>query len=102
MGVRTWSTGQTITVRRLWRDGLSASEIATVVGKSRSATIAKIHRLGAAKRKCANSKFARRLSLRERRMIAQGASKFSLAEIAARFAVSPSTVVRCKYDQYVT
>lgn len=48
----TWTEDRVATLRRLWADGLSASQIARELGSgvTRNAVIGKLHRLGLSKR----------------------------------------------------
>lgn len=49
-GAPTWPEDRVETLKRLWRDGLSASVIGRRLGVSRNAVLGKIHRLGLSNR----------------------------------------------------
>jgi GcrA cell cycle regulator len=97
-----WTEERTATLRRLWLEGLSASQVARQLGGiSRSAVIGKVHRLGITVREVpARQRTAVRIAGRAqprtrpvRETAASPRSAFRLAELAERVEMAPTSSI---------
>ena len=66
MPATSWTDERVQTLARLWRDGLSASQIAAMLAVTRNAVIGKVHRLGLSGRAKPSAPGAPRKSGRQR------------------------------------
>jgi GcrA cell cycle regulator len=106
----TWSDDRVETLKRLWRDGLSASQIArSLGGVSRNAVIGKIHRLGLCGRAAPHVPGARQPDRRGERRLRRPSKRpavrtFRTAEVAATAdlplpATGQATLLSVRYGQ---